>query len=233
MVFMIGKWYTYMAIKYSKELLLVALGVVLFSFQAPHPCQFLFGRWEVYKAIDIDEVALFPQNDPEEAEKYLSSQKYKAVLRAADSLATYMIGKQVEFFKDHVIVNGKKYDEPLYMLSREDPDTYLYFIHHVGYKSSLGIPDEIKRIDVICVSLYKDEEQKKKKDLNKVITKDLQIPFPGCSSTFHIKALVIYNDEIILSFFVTRPREDMHNSSWQKYLCLRRVREETKPPLPG
>ena len=114
-----------MAIRHSKELLLVALGVVLFSFQAPHPCRFLFDRWEVYKAIDIDDVALFPQTDTDEAEKYLSSKEYKAVLRAADSLATYMMGKQVEFSKNYVIVNGKKYDEPLYMFSHEDPDVYL------------------------------------------------------------------------------------------------------------
>jgi hypothetical protein len=213
--------------KYSKRLFLLAMGAVFFSFQTSHPCQFLFDRWEMYKAIDIDEVAAFPIDDPKEVDKYLSSEEYKAVLRAADSLATYMMGKQFIFAQDYVIVDSVKYEDPYYELSEEEPITYLYGRHHMVDKSDLGIQEEVNKIQIIQARLYTDKEEKKIKDPRKVKGKPIPIPMPHYPlATFYADNLIVYKDEIIMPFSIVKAGEWVHHRSWQKYLCLRRVKEK-------
>ena len=216
-----------MAIRHSKALLLVTLGVVLFSFQAPHPCQFLFGRWQVYKTINLatDDTASFPLDEEGALEAYWASDEHKLVASVADSLVSYIMGKEFKFAKDYMIINETKYKDPLYELTKEDPITFLYANYRIGEIEKLGIKEEVdSTIDVITLSLYKNEEEKKKKDLMDVKSDFVQIPFPGYDvATFYVYRLIMYKGEIIMHFSLCKTEDRYHNFSWLRYLCLRKI----------
>ena len=73
MASMVGKFFIHRAYPIKKLLLLIIGGLFFSSHQPPpyqllygSPYQFLYGSWEVYKAIDVAEVAYFIRDTPEE-----------------------------------------------------------------------------------------------------------------------------------------------------------------------
>mgnify|MGYP006873472915 CR=1 FL=1 len=198
----------------------------LLLFSMAYSCQdtrsFLYGCWQAYKTIETSEVALFPRDDPDEAQEYFRSNEYKAIMEAADSLASYLINKEISLHKNYVIVDGVKYKHPIYQITQEQPDTYLYASHRIPYKEWLGIGENTDKIQVIALSTYADVQEMKIKDLNKVRGKMIKIPCPNSSYTFYIERLISYNNELIMSFSILKNGEEVFNHSWQKYLCLKR-----------
>lgn len=203
---------------------LLLFSIVCSAYGCQNTYSFLYGRWQVYKIIETSEVALFPKDDPDAAQEYFKSDDYKAIMKAADSLASYLINKEISLHKNYVIVNGVKYKHPIYRISQEQADSYLYASHRIPYKEWIGIDENVDKIQVIVLSTYRDVQEMKIKDLNKVRGKMIKIPCPNSLYTFYIERLISFNNELIMSFSILKNGEEVFNHSWQKYLCLKRIK---------
>jgi hypothetical protein len=125
-------------------LLLLFIGAGPFSFGENHPCQFVFGRWQVYRTVDLatDDIAPFPRDEEGALKAYWASDEHKLVASIADSLVSYIMGKEFKFSKDYMVINGTKYKDPLYELTKEEPITFLYANYWIGEIEKLGIKEE-------------------------------------------------------------------------------------------
>ena len=157
-----------------KYLLFIALFIISCN---QDPCKMIYGRWKFYKYTPINTIGC------------LTDEEF-------DIIIPYFIDKEIEIHKEYILLDNKRFENPIYELTEEDIYKFLIWGYQIENRpTDLGIQENVNTVKVLNIYV-EDKYRKGKYDIPNFVS-----PFQkDVGMSFSFSNIIVYENELLIFF---------------------------------